>query len=268
VNRPVGQRAPLRRPVNFTRPPTAKAGHWYEIRNQTSTDAELHVYDEIGYWGVTAAEFVKELQALDVDSIRLHINSPGGDVFDGLAILNALRQHRARIDVTVDGLAASAASFIAMCGDTVMMAPQSMMMIHDAAGMAWGDARELRSTADLLDKVSGNIADVYTARAGGTAAEWRARMLDETWLTAAEAVLVGLADGILGQAGDDDPTPDAPDGGTTTPDKQPSPDDKTPTPTPAATQNTTPAPPQAPPALPIRIDLGELRRTLMEDASA
>src|SRR3546814_8255536 len=85
---------------------------------------------------------------------RSHISSPGGDVFDGLAILNSLRQHKATVNVVVDGIAASAASFIAMAGDTVKMAPQSVMMIHDASGLVIGNSRDMQEMADLLEKTS------------------------------------------------------------------------------------------------------------------
>lgn len=195
-------RRPLKRPMNFQRPPQAKVGHWYEIRNISADVADMSIYDEIGYWGVTASELVRELQGVSAKTINLHINSPGGDVWDGLAILNALRQHAATINVTIDGIAASAASFIAMAGDTVQIAPQAMIMIHDASGMVYGNAEDMTEMASLLDKTSGNIAAVYAQRAGKDTNYWRDQMRVETWYTDQEAVDAGLADSILGSAVD------------------------------------------------------------------
>lgn len=129
-----------------------------------------------------------------MEQIDLRINSPGGSVFDGMAIMNALRRHSARVDVTVDGLAASAASFIAMAGDHIVMNRGSELMVHDAWGFAQGDAKTMRETAAALEKTSASIADVYAKRAGGKSSEWRDVMLAETWFTAEEAVVAGLAD--------------------------------------------------------------------------
>jgi ATP-dependent protease ClpP protease subunit len=177
---------------------------WYRIENVTNGEAEVLIYDEIGYWGVTAKDFVNELNALDVETIKLRINSPGGDVFAGVAILNAIRNHKATIHVVVDGLAASAASFIAMGGDTVTMARNSMMMIHEASSFAWGNAKDLRARADLLEKISADIASVYAGKASGTDDEWRAAMVAETWYSADEAVEAGLADSVQAPEPDGD----------------------------------------------------------------
>lgn len=154
----------------------------------------MYLYDEIGGWGVTAGSFTQAIDALDVDVIDLRINSPGGSVFDGMAIMNALRRHSARVEITVDGLAASAASFIATAGDHVVMNSGSEMMIHDAWGFAQGDAKTMREMAISLEKTSAAIAGLYAKRAGGKAEEWRELMLAETWYTAEEAVAAGLAD--------------------------------------------------------------------------
>lgn len=169
---------------------------WYRIENAAEAAATIHVYDEIGYWGVTAQDFVAELQSVSATSIELHLNSPGGDVWDGLAILNALRQHPANVTVIVDGLAASAASFIAMGGDRIVMARNSQMMIHEARTISIGNADDMRQTADMLDKVSANIASIYAERAGGDADDWRACMRAESWYSAEEAVRAGLADEV------------------------------------------------------------------------
>lgn len=184
-----------KRPYNFV--PRGNVGRWYEIKNISADVAEVMIYDEIGAWGITASSFTKDLDAVTAKELSIRISSPGGDVFDGLAILNALRAHPAKKTVTVDGLAASAASFIAMAGDHIVMSPQSMMMVHDAQGLAIGDARDMRSLADLLDKTSDNIASVYATRSGRPVAEWREIMLAETWYTDQEAVDAGLADEVL-----------------------------------------------------------------------
>lgn len=155
----------------------------------------MYIYDEIGFSGVNADTFVRELADLDVTSIDVHINSPGGDYFAGVAISNAIRRHPASVTVHVDGLAASAASVIAMAGDQLIMEPGSQLMIHDALSLAIGNASDLRETADLLDKVSDDIAELYAAKAGngGNAELWRGLMQAETWFNAEEAVIAGLA---------------------------------------------------------------------------
>jgi ATP-dependent protease ClpP protease subunit len=172
---------------------------WYTIINLSQSEAEVMIYDEIGAWGITAGDFTKELRALKASTITLRINSPGGDVFDGVAIYNAISRHPATVNGYVDGIAASAASFIAMASDTLMMAPHSQMMIHEAHGLVIGPADDMRKMADILDKSSDNIAGIYAEKAGGTIEDWRARMREETWLSDHEAVEMGLADGIEGE---------------------------------------------------------------------
>ena len=175
-----------------------------------STTAIIRLYDPIDawgeWWGVSAKEFVAALDALPrtVAEIRLHINSPGGDVFDGLAILNALRAHPARVVAIVDGIAASAASFIACGADELVMAKNSELMIHDAWGLCVGNASDMRSMADLLSKNSDNIAAIYADKAGGTVEDWRAAMAAEAWYLADEAVAAGLADRVDDNKADDD----------------------------------------------------------------
>lgn len=171
--------------------------------------ATFRLYDPVDswgeYWGVSAKEFAGALDDLPstVEEIRLHINSPGGEVFEGVAILNLLRAHDARVVAIVDGLAASAASFIACGADEVVMARNSEMMIHDAWGLCVGNAEDMRSLADMLDSISDNIASVYAEKAGGTVAEWRAAMAKETWYSAEEAVGAGLADRLDKKSADD-----------------------------------------------------------------
>lgn len=172
--------------------------NWYSIKNDTKqSSADIYVYDVIGGWfGVDATQFVHELRDIDADVLNVHINSPGGSVYDSIAIYNTLVQHSAEIHVYVDSLAASGASVIAMAGDEITMMRGSQMMIHDALMYTAGNAAELRADADFLDGQSKNIARIYAARAGGDADEWRERMLAETWLFDEEAVEIGLADNV------------------------------------------------------------------------
>ncbi len=172
---------------------------WYRIHNLSDSEAEIYLYDEIGSWGITANDFVSDLREIKANKIALHINSAGGSVFDGFAIFNALKRHKAEITVWVDGIAASAASFIAMAGDEVVMSPHSQMMIHEAQGLALGAADDMRQMADVLDKSSDNIASTYAERTGKPTAEWRALMKEETWFSDAEAVDAGLADRVDGE---------------------------------------------------------------------
>ena len=172
---------------------------WFSILNISQAETEVTIYDFIGEFGVSAADFIRELAAIKTPKISLRVNSPGGDVFDGLAIYNAIARHPAEVTAHIDGIAASSASFIVMAADTIIMSPHSQMMIHDATGFALGPADDMRQMADLLDKNSDNIASIYAERAGGTAEEWRARMKTEMFLSDQEAVDLGLADSIDGE---------------------------------------------------------------------
>jgi ATP-dependent protease ClpP protease subunit len=171
---------------------------WYRVVNADGGNgdedtAEVWIYDTIG-WDVEAGPFARDLAQITAKKIVCRLNTPGGSVFDGIAIYNALLSHPAEVTVQVDGLAASAGSFIAQAGDRVVMGRNSQMMIHDAAGVCFGNAGDMRELADLLDRLSDNIASVYSDRAGGTVEQWRERMLAETWFGADEAVKAGLAD--------------------------------------------------------------------------
>lgn len=173
------------------------------LAGEDGSPAQLDLYDEIGFWGIDANEFKRLLNQVS-GPLTVHVNSPGGDVFDGIAITNMLRSHKAGVHVIVEGLAASAASFIAMAGQTLTMMPNSTLMIHDASGMCIGNATDMQQMTDLLDKISDNIASIYAAKAGGSVEDWRAAMKTETWYTADEAVDAGLADRV----GDTDTTSD------------------------------------------------------------
>jgi ATP-dependent Clp endopeptidase proteolytic subunit ClpP len=162
----------------------------------SSRRAVVDIYDEIGYFGTSAEAFIGQLRDLDVDELEVHINSPGGAVFEGIAIYNALLDHDAHVEVHVDGIAASAASFIAQAGDVVIMNRSSEMMIHDPMGLTVGNAADHREMADRLDRFAQDLASIYAARAGGGTARWRAAMEAETWYSAEEAVEAGLADSV------------------------------------------------------------------------
>jgi len=168
---------------------------WYRITNKTDV-SEVYLYNEVGAWGVSADDFVKDLQGVASDRIDLHLNSPGGDFFAGLAIFNALRNHPGEVTVYIDGLAASAASFIAMAGDKIVAERNAQMMIHEANTVAVGSGTVMRKLADHLDRASTTIAGIYAGRAGGSAEDWLSRMRAETWYTAAEAKTAGLVDEV------------------------------------------------------------------------
>ena len=182
-----------------------KARAWFRIEPRAeveatdeTTSADVFIYDEIGEsffgGGVSAQTLATELAVLDVDELNVYINSPGGAAWDGIAIMNAIRRHRAHVTVYVDGLAASAASVVAMAGDKIVMNRGSQMMIHDASGGAYGDAELMDEVSAILHKLSDSLADVYAGRTGTDRAIWRAAMKAESWYTAEEAVAVGLAD--------------------------------------------------------------------------
>lgn len=162
------------------------------VKNAAGEKATLRIYDEIGFFGVTADDVAAALEDITAPEIEVQINSIGGDAFDGVAIYNALRSHPAQITTRVDSLAASAASIVAQAGDRRVMLTGSQMMIHDAWGLAIGNAEVMRETGEILDKMSGTLASIYEERSGRDGV--RDLMLAETWFTHDEAVEAGLAD--------------------------------------------------------------------------
>lgn len=172
------------------------------VVNQDADVAELWLYDYIdswgGYWGISAQEVVEQLAQITAPRIDVHINSGGGEVFEGIAIKRALASHPADVYVCIDSLAASIASVIAMAGDTIGIDESAFMMIHDASGFCYGTSVDMLAMADLLDLISGTIAQTYASRAGGDAEAWREAMLNETWYDAPSAITAGLADELLG----------------------------------------------------------------------
>ncbi|MHA7661850.1 head maturation protease, ClpP-related [Mycolicibacterium sp. HS_4_1] len=158
---------------------------------------ELRIYDDIGYGAVTAAWVADQLEKLSAAAhIDIRINSTGGSVFDGVAIHNAIARHPAKTTVHIDGLAGSAASFIAMAGDEIVINRYAKMMIHDASGISVGNAADMGAAMAMLDQLSHTIAQMYADRAGGTPEQWRRAMLAETWYSADAAVKAGLADRV------------------------------------------------------------------------
>jgi ATP-dependent protease ClpP protease subunit len=174
-------------------------GDWWNIveAKKSSEPTKVYIYDEIGFWGTSAKDFVKELDALDVNKFELHLNSPGGEIFDGFTIYNSIKQHKATVTVFVDGLAASAASFIAMAGDEIIMAKAAEMMIHDGIGFAFGNEADMLETARILGGLSDTIAGIYADRAGKDQQYWRDLMKETLWMNGQEAVDFGLADKLL-----------------------------------------------------------------------
>ena len=170
---------------------------WYAIRAR-ATGAEVAIYDEIGACGVSAKGFLAELGSLPEGApIDLRVNSPGGSVFDAVAIHNALKRHEGTVTVWIDGIAASAASYVAMAGDEIVMPENAFLMIHDPAGLAMGTAADMRAMAEALDKVAGSLAAGYAAKSGRSLDEIAALMAAETWLDAREALALGFADRLI-----------------------------------------------------------------------
>ncbi|HFS5769825.1 TPA: ClpP-like prohead protease/major capsid protein fusion protein [Providencia rettgeri] len=171
---------------------------WFQMKATSETSADIYIYDEIGMWGISARRFTEDLISLgNINHINLHIHSPGGEVFEGIAIYNQLKNHNATITVYIDGLAASMASVIAMVGDEIIMPTNAMMMIHKPWGVSWGDANDMRDYADLLDKVENVLIPAYMEKTGKTKEEIEAMLGEETWLTAEECVEHGFANTVI-----------------------------------------------------------------------
>lgn len=170
----------------------------FEISN-VDRELTLNVYDEIGLFGVSAADMRRTLDGFSGDSITLNINSPGGDVFDGIAIYNDLVAHDATVNVRVTGLAASAASLIAMAGDSIEIAENGFLMIHNAWALVVGNRNDMTEFAKTLEQIDGALARTYARRTGGSVDEMAALMDAETWLAGDDAVERGFADKLLSE---------------------------------------------------------------------
>lgn len=177
--------------------------HWhFQIRGEGTEALELDIYDAIGegfLWrGITARDVRAKLKAApQVKTIKVRINSRGGDVLDGTAIYNLLAEHGARVEVDIDGVAASMASVIAMAGDEIRMASTAYLMIHNPWGVGIGEADDLRQLADVLDKMREQLADAYVARTNLKRSEVLAMMDAETWMTGKEAKEKGFVDKVM-----------------------------------------------------------------------
>ncbi|MEN9317360.1 MAG: hypothetical protein RIS35_3753 [Pseudomonadota bacterium] len=189
----------------------------FQFSNLASDDkpATLSIFDEIGFWGVQAKDFVRDLGAVKAKTLNVEINSPGGDMFAGLSIYNALRASGKEVVVTVMGVAASAASLIAMAGDRIVMPKNTFLMIHNPWTVAAGNADALRETADTLDKFGASLRATYATRTGMSEDELDPLLAKDTWLTADEALEKGFAtevvDDVLIQASFDMARADLPE---------------------------------------------------------
>ena len=188
------QSLPVRRPQNLG------AAQTYRIRAQADV-ADVYLYADIGGWfGISAEQFIADLRALRGAPLRVHLNSPGGDVFDGLAIYNTLLSYPAPVETIVEGLAASIASIIALAGRPATMARASMLMIHEPWGLTVGTAQDMLDMAATLEKAGDVLADVYSQATGSGPDVVRDWMRAETWWTAAEALEAGLIQRIGDEA--------------------------------------------------------------------
>lgn len=181
------------------------SGRRFEVLQAADTSAaDIYLYDAIVndemeaeyFGGVAAGSFVRALNAISAPVINLRINSPGGSVFAARAMEQALREHPSKVVAHIDGLAASAASFLMMAADEIVMAPGALVMIHKGWTLSMGNADDMRSSADLLDKIDGTLVATYAARSKQTPETILQWMADETWFTAQEAIDNGLADSI------------------------------------------------------------------------
>ncbi len=175
-----------------------KAKKWYKIQAKDDS-AEISIFGDIGmsWWGdsITAADFKKDFDAIkNKASIKVLINSPGGDVFDGIAIYNIIASERAKVSVEVLALAASAASIIALAGSSLKIDTGGFFMIHNPWTWAAGSADDLRESADLLDKIGGELVNIYEAQSDLSAKEIKDFMDEDKWFTADEAIEAGFAD--------------------------------------------------------------------------
>lgn len=169
------------------------------VRMEATDDAaHLYVYDVIDpYWGASAVDLIEALTKIGDRDVTMHINSPGGDVFESLAMAAAISAHKGKVTAVVEGMAASAATRLALAASEVHMTDGSLFMVHNSWTMAWGNKEELRKTADLLDKVDDGIVGDYARKTGATADQVRQWMNDETWFTASEAKEAGFVDQVL-----------------------------------------------------------------------
>jgi ATP-dependent protease ClpP protease subunit len=163
----------------------------------TGNETTMYLYDAIGDWyGLSAKDFIQELSGVTADTLHLRINSPGGDVFEARAIATALSQCKKNIIAHIDGVCASAATYVALAANTVEMAQGSFFMIHQAWSLCMGNSGEMMAMADLLDKIDGSIVNDYQKKCGMDVSDIQKMMKNETWMTADEALANGFIDSI------------------------------------------------------------------------
>jgi len=169
---------------------------WYNIQNKAGNSADIYIFDEIGTYGVTAQDFISEIKGLKDMPINLRINSLGGDVFDGMAMYNVIKRRESKTTVYIEGIAASIATIIALGADEVVMAENSLFMIHNAWGGSSGEAKDMRKTAETLDKITSELTDIYVKKTGLSYDAVAEMMDEETWLNAEEAYKLRFIDTI------------------------------------------------------------------------
>jgi len=169
---------------------------WYKIKNNASETSDVYLFNDIGTFGITAQSFIDEIKEYDNKELNIHINSLGGEVFEGMAIYSIIQRRKAKTTVYIEGIAASIASVIALAADEVIMSENSLLMIHNAWGGTQGDARDMRKQADVLDKITNEIAEVYVKKTNIPYDKVIEMMNEETWLTAEEAVALGFVNSI------------------------------------------------------------------------
>lgn len=177
---------------------SAAMKNWFTIKAAVEGAAtEVSILDYIGMWGVNAQQFLSELRAAKPDRIKCYINSPGGSVFEALAIFNGMRALKVPIEMHILGVAASAASYIAMAGDKIVMPANTYLFVHNPINAVYGNADDMREMADLLDKIGTGLTAAYARRFTGEASKLEQMLKDETYLSAAECLEMGLCDEVI-----------------------------------------------------------------------
>jgi len=169
---------------------------WYKIKNKSSEVSDVYLFNDIGTFGITAQSFIDEIKQYEDRELNIHINSLGGEVFEGMAIYSIIQRRTSKTTVYIEGIAASIASVIALAADEVIMSENSLLMIHNAWGGTQGEAKDMRKQAEILDKITNEIAEVYVKKTKIPYNEIVEMMDEETWLTAEEAVALGFVDSI------------------------------------------------------------------------
>lgn len=178
---------------------TVRTGLWLDNppKGQVTDTTDLYIFDEIGDYGVDGSMVARMLAAITTPKVTVHLHSPGGNAYDGVAIYTALQKCPARVRVEIEGLAASAASIIAMAGDEIVASTGSILMVHDAWMGCVGNAADMIKASEMLGTISESMAEIYGKTCDQPAKKWRAMMQAETWFTAEEALKAGLVHAVL-----------------------------------------------------------------------